>query len=284
MKKRLVMLLMALSMVSLIGCNAVSNFEDRKAREEREDDDEDDDEETEDEEQPTRRSSHRGSTEEEESTRRGGNHSSTSAAPAMSTEAPAETNPAKEEATADKEAEAPAAEVSTEAPATEAPATETPATEAPATEAPMTDPQPPAVLLSMKYATVISGGMQVIDSCADVFGNTYTGAIAGTVSDHDNVIEYELGCDIGPGFETFSGTIIRDAGANVAGLSNPNRTDITVTIYGDGVMLYRSMSVNLPGAEKQEFVLDVSDVTTLRIVINGKNFIRLVNALLVMKP
>ena len=280
MKKRLVMLLMALSMVSLIGCNAVSNFEDRKAREEREDDDEDDDEETEDEEQPTRRSSHRGSTEEEESTRRGGNHSSTSAAPAMSTEAPAETNPAKEEATADKEAEAPAAEVSTEAPATEAPATETPATEAPATEAPMTDPQPQSVLLSMVYGTVTSGGMQVIGSCADVYGVTYSGAIAGTVSDHDNTIDYALNGQ----YDTFSGMVIRDAGANVAGLSNPNRTDITLTIYGDGVMLYRSTSVNLAGAERQEFNLDVAGVQTLKVVINGKNFIRLVNASLTLVP
>ena len=54
--------------------------------------------------------------------------------------------------------------------------------------------------------------------------------------------------------------------------------------YGDGVMLYRSTSVNLAGAERQEFNLDVAGVQTLKVVINGKNFIRLVNASLTLVP
>ena len=63
-------------------------------------------------------------------------------------------------------------------------------------------------------------------------------------------------------------------------LANPDRTDIVLRIYGDGTLLYQSVSANLSGGEWQSFSIDLRGVRTLRLVINGKNYIRLCNAVL----
>ena len=131
-------------------------------------------------------------------------------------------------------------------------------------------------VLNALDGSAVQGSFTVISRCSDVYGNTYQNALAGDVSDFDNVIGYNLQGN----YQSFSGIVIRDSNANTAGLSNPSRSDIVVVIYGDGVELYRSVSVNLPNGEYQPFSVDVTGIKILHVSINGKNFIRLVNAVL----
>ena len=138
-----------------------------------------------------------------------------------------------------------------------------------------TEPEPEtSVALTSFYYTVTRGGVQTIDTCRDIYGNVYRNVLAGTESNVDNTLEYTLNGN----YRTFTGTIIRDSEAKLSSLIDPSRTDITVTVYGDGQFIYRSVSANLRGGEYQEFTLNVEGVRKLKVVINGKNFIRLCNA------
>ena len=120
----------------------------------------------------------------------------------------------------------------------------------------------------------LAGGTELLGECRDIYGTVYRSVLAGTVSEFDNTVEYVIDGQ----YTVFSGTVIRDSSADTARLSNPNRTDIILSVYGDGVLLYQSVSVNLASGVLQDFSVSVQGVKTLRIVINGKNFIRLCNA------
>ena len=135
---------------------------------------------------------------------------------------------------------------------------------------------PAAVGLNSLQGNILAGSIRIVDQCSDVYGNTYYGALAGEVSEFDNTIEYTLNRQ----YRTLTGIVIRDRGAYLPGLANPDRTDIVLSIYGDGILLYRSISSNLSGGEYQEMSVDISGVQTLRLVINGKNYIRFCNVTL----
>ena len=128
--------------------------------------------------------------------------------------------------------------------------------------------------------TVTAGEIIPLAGATDIYGDVYSDVIAGNISEFDNAIDYSLNGN----FSRLTGTIIRSCEANMAGLANPFREDICLYVYGDGILLYRSRSVNLAGGEKQIVSVDLTGVNQMRIAINGKNFLRFCDAKLVKKP
>ena len=136
-----------------------------------------------------------------------------------------------------------------------------------------------SVSLTSLSRTDVSGKTQLIGQCTDINGNIYYNVLAGGVSEFNNIVDYSLGGK----YSTLSGRVIRDGEVNNGRLANPDRTDIVLSVYGDGVLLYQSVSVNLANGALQDFSVNVEGIELLRIVINGMNFIRLCNALLTEK-
>lgn len=119
--------------------------------------------------------------------------------------------------------------------------------------------------------------LKLSEAATDIYGNAYGRALTGTASNVDNYGDYVLNGE----YDIFAGTVIRNAGTNPAvDLRDPNRTDICVSVYGDGVLLYRSQSANLEGNEIQEFSVNVSGVNTLRVAVNGMKYLSVCNAVL----
>ena len=96
------------------------------------------------------------------------------------------------------------------------------------------------------------------------------------------------GCDfsLNYNYQTFSGTVVLNsefASSAKYSYSDRNHYDyVRLRIYGDGALLYTSPIV-VWGMEPDYFNVDVSNVITLRLEINGKNFIRLTNDSLIKK-
>ncbi|MBQ8637835.1 MAG: hypothetical protein IJ468_01555 [Lachnospiraceae bacterium] len=119
--------------------------------------------------------------------------------------------------------------------------------------------------------------LRVQEGATDIYGTVYKNALTGVTSNVDNYADYVLD----GAYDVFSGTVIRNAGTNPAtDLKDPYRTDICVSVYGDGALLYQSQSVNLEGNEIQEFCVNVSGIKTLRISVNGKKYISVCDAVL----
>lgn len=144
-------------------------------------------------------------------------------------------------------------------------------------------PQPvTAVLGQLAMANAYGGGLLQYNNFYDNVGNYYSTGWGGGASEVDN------GCDftLDYAYQSFSGTVVLNgeyASSSKYSYSDRNHYDyVHLRIYGDGVLLYTSPIV-VWGMEPDSFNVDVSNVGTLRLEINGANFIRLVNDSLIKK-
>ena len=109
-----------------------------------------------------------------------------------------------------------------------------------------------------------------LDSARDNFGTSYKSAIAGGTSEMENADEYILDGK----YRTIAGRVVMnyDTRANVG-------KDTYVRIYGDGNLLWESGRVTR-GFVPQDFQVDISGVSRMKLTIQGCNFIRLVDCVI----
>lgn len=108
------------------------------------------------------------------------------------------------------------------------------------------------------------------DTVRDNYGNTYTGGLAGMNSGVPNWVIYDISdC----GYTRISGRVVLNAE-----FSQAQSTDTFVKIYTDGsnTPTYTSSLVTM-GMKPEDFSVDISDASDLKIEIQGSNYIRVVN-------
>lgn len=139
-----------------------------------------------------------------------------------------------------------------------------------------------AVLGQLTASNAYGGGLVQYNSFYDNMGTYYASGWGGGASETDNGCDFSLNYN----YQTFSGTVVLNsefASSAKYSYSDRNHYDyVRLRIYGDGALLYTSPIV-VWGMEPDYFNVDVSDVNTLRLEINGKNFIRLTNDSLIKK-
>lgn len=115
------------------------------------------------------------------------------------------------------------------------------------------------------------GGLQILKGqVTDNYGNTYSGALAGTDADVKNWVIYDIdGC----GYKTISGRVILNSEYR-----DVQSGDTYMRIYKDdsSQAVYTSKLVT-KGMVPEDFSVDISGVSKLKIEIQGCNYIRLVN-------
>lgn len=139
-----------------------------------------------------------------------------------------------------------------------------------------------AVLGQLDASNAYGGGLVQYNSFYDNMGTYYASGWGGGASETDNGCDFSLNYN----YQTFSGTVVLNsefASSAKYSYSDRNHYDyVRLRIYGDGALLYTSPIV-VWGMEPDYFNVDVSNVNTLRLEINGKNFIRLTNDSLIKK-
>lgn len=139
-----------------------------------------------------------------------------------------------------------------------------------------------AVLGQLAASNAYGGGLVQYNSFYDNMGTYYASGWGGGASETDNGCDFSLNYN----YQTFSGTVVLNsefASSAKYSYSDRNHYDyVRLRIYGDGALLYTSPIV-VWGMEPDYFNVDVSNVNTLRLEINGKNFIRLTNDSLIKK-
>lgn len=139
-----------------------------------------------------------------------------------------------------------------------------------------------AVLGQLDASNAYGGGLVQYNSFYDNVGTYYASGWGGGASETDNGCDFSLNYN----YQTFSGTVVLNsefASSAKYSYSDRNHYDyVRLRIYGDGALLYTSPIV-VWGMEPDSFNVDVSNVNTLRLEINGKNFIRLTNDSLIKK-
>ena len=139
-----------------------------------------------------------------------------------------------------------------------------------------------AVLGQLDASNAYGGGLVQYNSFYDNMGTYYASGWGGGASETDNGCDFSLNYN----YQTFSGTVVLNsefASSAKYSYSDRNHYDyVRLRIYGDGALLYTSPIV-VWGMEPDFFNVDVSNVNTLRLEINGKNFIRLTNDSLIKK-
>lgn len=139
-----------------------------------------------------------------------------------------------------------------------------------------------AVLGQLAASNAYGGGLVQYNSFYDNMGTYYASGWGGGASEMDNGCDFSLNSD----YQTFSGTVVLNgefASSAKYSYADRNHYDyVRLRIYGDGILLYTSPVV-VWGMEPDSFNVDVSNVNTLRLEINGKNFIRLTNDSLIKK-
>ena len=133
----------------------------------------------------------------------------------------------------------------------------------------ISDPEYTSDYVSLRKLTYTNSNNEFVsyDTVVDNFGTTYSNGFGGAESGEDTWQEY-----------TLDGTYKEIRGRVVLNYDARTQTndDVFLWIYGDGIILYMSQPV-IAGCEPQDFVVDISDISTLRIVISGKNMLRLVD-------
>lgn len=139
-----------------------------------------------------------------------------------------------------------------------------------------------AVLGQLDASNAYGGGLVQYNSFYDNMGTYYASGWGGGASETDNGCDFSLNYN----YQTFSGTVVLNsefASSAKYSYSDRNHYDyVRLRIYGDGALLYTSPIV-VWGMEPDYFNVDVSNVNTLRLEINGKKFIRLTNDSLIKK-
>lgn len=114
------------------------------------------------------------------------------------------------------------------------------------------------------------GGFKIYEDVRDNYGETYTNGIGGRDAYNANWAEYKLNKQ----YSTFTGTVVMNYDYR-----GKDSEDSYVKIYGDDVLLYTSPLITR-GVEPDTFSVDVSDIDTLKVSIQGQDYIRVVDAIL----
>lgn len=115
------------------------------------------------------------------------------------------------------------------------------------------------------------GAFQSYDVVKDNFGTTYANGISGMPGYESSRLwqEYRLEGK----YREMQGRVVLNYDARA------ERAEKHLSIYGDGELLFQSNAVNA-GYEPQDFTIDLSGVTTLKVEIDGSFAIRLVDCIL----
>lgn len=139
-----------------------------------------------------------------------------------------------------------------------------------AVEAPKnTRQQIPLAELDWFSGSIHNGAFVLYDHVTDTLGNTYTGGLGGKKEDGTSWQEYWLDGR----YAEISGAV---AAAREAAVPSGSEA---LFLYGDGALLYQSQPL-AAGSQSQEFSVDLSGVQVLRVAIEGKNALRLVDCVL----
>ena len=137
------------------------------------------------------------------------------------------------------------------------------------------NPAPAAQFISLKEIEKVNPevtptSLVYLDSARDNFGTTYKNAIAGGTSEMENADEYILDGK----YRSIAGRVVMnyDKRANVG-------KDTYVRIYGDGNLLWESGRVTR-GFVPQDFQVNITGVSRMKLTIQGCNFIRLVDCVI----
>ncbi len=111
-----------------------------------------------------------------------------------------------------------------------------------------------------------NGGFYYYNSVKDNFGTVYGNGLGGT-SGYETFQEYRL-----------DGTYSEMRGRVVLNYDCRTQTndDIYLWLYGDDELIFQSQEIKA-GCEPQDFTVDLTGVKTLKVVIQGKNMLRLVD-------
>ena len=142
-------------------------------------------------------------------------------------------------------------------------------------DASVENPAPAAQFISLKEIEKVNPevtptSLVYLDSARDNFGTTYKNAIAGGTSEMENADEYILDGK----YRSIAGRVVMnyDKRANVG-------KDTYVRIYGDGKLLWESGRVTR-GFVPQDFQVNITGVSRMKLTIQGCNFIRLVDCVI----
>ena len=127
---------------------------------------------------------------------------------------------------------------------------------------------PVAMLYNLDYFNASSGTtFQKYTTAKDNLGNTYSKAIGGGASGSESWQEYI----INGAYSSIKGRVILNYDYRTEGSDNT-----VVTIYCDDKLVYTSPKITA-GVQPTDFSVDLNGVLKLKVVIDGVNFIRLVN-------
>ena len=142
-------------------------------------------------------------------------------------------------------------------------------------DASVENPAPAAQFISLEEIEKVNPevtptSLVYLDSARDNFGTTYKNAIAGGTSEMENADEYILDGK----YRSIAGRVVMnyDKRANVG-------KDTYVRIYGDGKLLWESGRVTR-GFVPQDFQVNITGVSRMKLTIQGCNFIRLVDCVI----
>ena len=115
-----------------------------------------------------------------------------------------------------------------------------------------------------------SGGFMYYDSVHDNFGTTYANGIGGTDGWGQSFQEYRLD----GAYSELRGRVVLNYDVRTQ-----ESDDVYLWIYGDNNLLFQSQIITA-GCEPQDFAVDLSGISTLRVVIEGQSMLRLVDCIL----
>ena len=115
-----------------------------------------------------------------------------------------------------------------------------------------------------------TGGFNTFNYVHDNAGNTYSNGLGGVEGDNLNWQEYQVNKE----YSEFRGRIALNYDYKTMTSGN-----VWVSVYGDGQWLYSSPAITA-GMIPVDFVIDISNVSVLRVCIDGTNMARLVDAAL----
>lgn len=114
------------------------------------------------------------------------------------------------------------------------------------------------------------GGFLYFTSVKDNFGTAYANGIGGSDGYGKSFQEYRLN----GAYAKMQGRVV----LNYDVRTQVNE-DVYLWIYGDGALLFQSQNISA-GCEPQDFTVDLTGVTTLKVVIQGTSMLRLVDCIL----
>lgn len=114
------------------------------------------------------------------------------------------------------------------------------------------------------------GGFIAYDSVKDNYGNIYANGLGGNYSGSEHFEEYALNSS----YTEMNGRVVLDYDARTQ-----TSDDVYLWIYADGNLVYQSQPVTA-GCDPQDFTIDLTGVNKLKVVIRGRNMLRLVDCIL----